>query len=290
MSKQLDLFKDSYEVPRDRSKIGQATISYKDSSGILTKTTGFMDTYDFSLNPYSGCTFGCTYCYAAFFSRDKLKIENWGRWVEVKANALDLLKKKRKKPLVDKVIYMASVTDPYQPIEKRLELTRELLKEFAEHHKIRLVVQTRSPLVTRDVDLFKEIGRVQVNMTITTDDEEVRKAFEPFCPSNENRLAAIKEVNDAGVQTCITMTPLLPVKNAVQFARDLRETGTERFIIQPFHRGQKGSRFIAGTGQKALEILDDYNWGEERYHEVLEDIKAQIPDIGEGKTGFAPPI
>jgi len=184
---------------------------------------------------------------------------------------------------------MSSVTDPYQPAEKHIGLTRALLGEFAAYDKIRLVVQTRSPLVTRDIDLFQKIGRVQVNMTITTDDEEVRRAFEPTCPANERRLAAIQEVNEAGVQTCITMTPLLPVKDPFQFAQDLKATGTERFIIQPFHTSRKG-RFVAGTGARALEVMEEYNWSEERYMEILEVIKEQIPDIGEGKTGFAPPI
>ena len=284
MSTQLNLFD---EVEKE-TKLGHSSITYKNSASILTKPTGFMESYDYSLNPYSGCSFGCTYCYAAFFSRDKDKMDNWGYWVEVKENALTMLKKKRRKPLVDKIIYMSSVTDPYQPIERKIEITRQLLQEFAEYHNIRLVIQTRSPLATRDIDLFKRIGRVQVNMTVTTDDETVRKVFEPYCPSNKVRLKAIKKIHDAGIQSCITMTPLLPIQDPEQFALDLKETHIEKFIIQPFHKNK--GKFIAGTRDNALDILDNYQWTNARYKEVLEIFQKHIPSIGIGKKGFAPPL
>ncbi len=284
MDPQLNLFSEDDR----RTKIGHAEISYKTASGILTKPSGFMEGYDYSLNPYSGCTFGCNYCYAAFFSRNREKMDNWGKWVEVKENALSLLRKKRRRPLIDKVVYMSSVTDPYQPIDKELELTREILKEFAEYHKIGLVIQTRAALVTRDIDLFQKIGRVQVNMTVTTDDEQVRKVFEPYCPSNKVRLKAIKEIHDKGIQACITMTPLLPVKDPVQFAQDLKATGIKNFIIQPFHKAK--GKFVAGTREEALQVLHDYNWNEETYQGVFQVIRQHIPHIGVGKKGFAPPV
>lgn len=285
MSDQLDLFNNNPQVEK-KVKLGQSSIEYKDASSILTKTSGFMNAYDFSINPYSGCSFGCTYCYAAFFIRNKEKMDNWGYWVRVKENALKLLQKKRKKPLIDKTIYMSSVTDPYQPIEKELELSRSILQELLDYHKVRLVVQTRAPLVTRDIDLFKKFEKIQINMTITTDNEEIRKVFEPYCPSNKVRLKAIKTIHNAGIQSCITMTPLLPVKNANQFAIDLKETGIKNFIIQPFH-STKG-RFVAGTRQSAMDMIQKYNWNDDAYQKVFKEIQQHIPEIGIGKAGFAP--
>ena len=128
-------------------------VTYSPASQVLTKPTEFMDAYDFTLNPYGGCSFGCSYCYAAFFSRDSDMRENWGYWVTVKDNAIEKMQR-LKRSLDGKLIYMSSVTDPYQPIERELELTRRLLQVMAERHKPKLVVQTRSPLVTRDCDLF----------------------------------------------------------------------------------------------------------------------------------------
>ncbi len=279
---QLNLFGDEEK----KKSIGTTTIEYKDVSSILTKASGFMEDYDFTLNPYSGCSFGCTYCYAAFFSRDKDKMDNWGKWLSVKENALSLLMKFRKKPLIDKTIYLSSVTDPYQPIEKDLELTRNILKELIDFHKVRLVIQTRSALVTRDIDLFKKFENIQVNMTVTTDSEKVRKVFEPYCTGNKQRLKAIKEVYDAGIQSCITMTPLLPVDDAYEFAKTVLETGVDRFIIQPFHK-DKG-KFVAGTRAEAMNIINEYNWGDEEYKRVLSVMQQLIPNLGIGKTGFAP--
>lgn len=262
-------------------------VEYRQASSILTKPSGFIDAFDFTLNPYSGCTFGCSYCYAAFFARSDDLMENWGRWVQVKDNALDLLKKKRKRPLDGKVIYMSSVTDPYQPIERKLELTRGILEELVTYHPdVRLVVQTRGTLVTRDLDLLARFKHVRVNMTITTDDEGVRKAFEPTCPSIPQRLDAIRRVQESGVAACVTLTPLLPVKSPERLAAMLLETGVKRFVVQDFHAGKV--RFAAGTGAEALRLASEMGWDAARYEETVAILRADLPEVREGKAGFVP--
>ena len=306
-------------------QLGHSLISDAPAREILTRATGFMNDYDFTLNPYSGCSFGCTYCYAAFFSRNTQDRDSWGEWVRVKSNAVNILKKRlSRKPhcIDDKTIYMSSVTDPYQPIERKIKLTRGLLKVMAglssqeadgqlfliqdrpqpkPGPKPKLVVQTRSPDVVRDCDLFLKIeengGRVRVNMTVTTDDEDVRRTFEPYCPSNTARLRAITQVQTKGVDTCITMTPLLLVKNADDFAGQLLETGVKRFIIQPFHF-QKG-KFVAATRDQAFDLMaEKLNSNTaafetaylDHYRSVKEVLQERLPDLGEGKGGFAPPF
>jgi len=281
---QSELFSD--DNINKRNRLGQSSIYYKNASSILTPASGFMEGYDFTLNPYSGCSFGCAYCYAAFFARDNELKERWGYWVNVKENALSLLIKYRKKPLNNKTIYISSVTDPYQPIEKELELTKSILNELSLYHKPRIVIQTRSPLIIRDIDLLKRFEFLQVNMTITTDSEIVRKAFEPYCPSNKVRLEAIRHLNDAGILTCITMTPLLPLDDVDKFAQALLDTGVSRFIIQPFH-AEKG-KFIAGTREEALNIIKQFDWNDEKYQSIFSKIKEYIPNIGVGKQGFTP--
>lgn len=287
-------------VPRP-SKIGDVAVSYVSTREILTRATGFMDEYDYTLNPYSGCSFGCTYCYAAFFSGTKERRDEWGRWVQVKENAVELLARRPAGSLDGKLIYMSSVTDPYQPIERTLNLTRGLLEVMAERHKPKLVVQTRSRDVVRDCDLFRRIedrgGRVQVNMTVTTDDEDVRRTFEPYCPSNPTRLGAISEVQAAGVEACITMTPLLYVNRPYDFANSLLETGVKKFIVQPFHF-QRG-KFVAATRDKAIDLMakkldcDKASFRErymEHYRMTYAVLDETLPDLGEGKDGFKPPF
>lgn len=279
--------RDLFPQKNDHERLGKSSVFNIKSRTILNPGNGFMSDYDYTLNPYSGCTFGCTYCYAAFFTRRPEEKAQWGEWVKVKVNALALLRKERINPLIGKTIYISSVTDPYQPVDKKLKLTRELLKELSEYHKPNLVLQTRSPLVVRDIDLLSKIGTVQVNMTVTTDSEDVRMAFEPTCPSNKVRLEAIREVHEQGIKTCITMTPLLPVKAPRAFADDLLKTGVPRFVVQPFHA--KRGRFVAGTRDDALRITESYGWSGDRYQEVVEVLKERLPQLAEGKEGFAPP-
>lgn len=266
------------------TRFGPTAVKYKDASGILTKPSGFMSGYDFTINPYSCCAFGCAYCYAASFAPDQQSADSWGKWVTVKQNAMQRLKRLRR-DLRGKSIYISSVTDPYQPIEKRLGLTRNILEELV-HHQPRLVIQTRSPLVVRDIDLLQQFEVAQVNMTITTDSEEVRRAFEPSCPSNEQRLQAIQKVCEAGIRACITMTPLLPVVDAERFAERLRATGVKRFIVQPFHA--KKGQFAAGTKDTATPLIEQYDWTGAGYLAVRDVLLERLPQLGEGKDGFAP--
>lgn len=292
---------DSSDVYRPH-QLGQTRIYYGKAREILTRATGFMGEYDYTLNPYSGCFFGCTYCYAAFFSRDLAKRDDWGNWLFVKENAVDLLMKRKVGSLDDKLIYMSSVTDPYQPVERELHITRGLLEAMVEREdKPKLVIQTRSPDVVDDCGLFRQIeengGRVQVNMTASTDDEDIRRTFEPSCPSNPARLRAITEVQAAGIQSCITMTPLLLVSNPETFASHLCDTGVQEFIVQPFHF-QKG-KFIANTRDRAFDLMAEKlgcarsSFQEQymmHYRDVRHVLKAELPSLGEGKEGFAPPF
>lgn len=267
-------------------RVGHASVKGIETTAILTKASGFMGDYDFTLNPYSGCSFGCTYCYAAFFARDSEKMRNWGYWVEVKENALENLKKLRKKPLHGASIYMSSVTDPYQTIERRIELTRSILLELAQYHNVRLVVQTRSPLVIRDIDIFQKFKSIQVNLTVTTDSEEVRKIFEPLCPSISQRLRAASELVKAGIPTAITMTPLLSLEKPGEFVERLKKTGVQKFVVQPFHP-QRG-KYVAGTRSTALDAIKKMGWTEEGYQRDLDILLEGLPYLKEGKEGFAP--
>ena len=290
MPRQLSLFEDdgdddlefnAFEWPIN---IGHATISQVNSKSILTKTSGFMSEYDYSLNPYSGCSYGCSYCYAAFFARDEAKRNNWGTWVEAKTNAIDVIRRMRT-DLSDKTVYMSTVTDPYQPVERRLKLVRPILEELA-NRGARLVVQTRSPLVTRDLDLFKKFEHVRINMTVSTDSRRVQQAFEPYCAAPNRRLRAITQIAMAGINTSITMTPLLPIEDIDAFTQDLLKTGVQHFVVQPFHADR--GKFVAGTRPRALQLIADLNWSDADYKRIVTHMRSRLPILEEGREGFAP--
>ena len=277
----VDLF-DETAIPEH---IGRTQIFKAAKSQVLSPASGFMNDYDYTLNPYMGCQFGCAYCYAAFFVNAPERRENWGGWVDVKTNALNEIRKKRN--LLGKKIYMSSVTDPYQPIEGKIGLTRSILELLSCSEKQpRLVVQTRSPLSTRDIDLMQRFDHIRVNMTVTTDSEAVRKRFEPSCPSNDVRMEAISKIKAAGIRVCVCITPMLPLENPLLFARRLADIKADMYVTQPFKPAQ--GRFSASTRQIAVDITQEYEWTERNYRSAFADMASILPHLYEGREGFMP--
>ena len=295
----------SQRNPRLPTNIGNTRVTPMQPKSIVGNATGFIAKYDGVINPYSGCSFACNYCYASNFTRDQQEKDTWGDWVKVKTNAAERMAELPHGSMNGRVYYISTATDPYQPIERQARVTRKILEQIAEHHpRAKLVIQTRAPLAARDVDIFNILrragGNVQVNMTVTTDDDGVRKLFEPGCPSIGARLKAITAISEAGIQCCITLTPLLPVADPHQFVETLLQTGVKRFIVQDFHLPGTGQdTFIARTDQRAIEsTARHYNCPpaaaiklyQKEYAETLRILKQAIPGIGIGRNGFAPPF
>ena len=268
---QLSLF-DPNPAPARPATQGNADVIYADASAILARPTGRLADLDFVINPYQGCTFACTYCYAAFFVAEEEQRERWGRWVRVKTNAIAKLRNSRQN-LHGRTVLMSSATDPYQPIEAKLELTRSLLPILAERGA-RLAVLSRSPLVTRDIDLFKQFEHINITISITTDSDDVRKRFEPQCASIDRRFEALQQLTEAGFRTRINVAPLLPLNNARAFAERIIETGVSRVHINTFHEAT--GPFASGTRQPALAIAREMGWTENRREQVLEELRSYL--------------
>ncbi|MCM3791603.1 radical SAM protein [Domibacillus indicus] len=184
---------------------------------ILTEAKGYLDVgFTHSLNPYSGCAFSCRYCYVREMPIQKFKEIPWGEWLDIKANAAEnyrneIRKLREKNKPVN--IFMSSVTDPYQPIERKAKITRSILEEMIENPPDFLQIQTRSPLITRDIDLLKklnEICEVLVSITVETDREDMKTIFSPYAPGIKLRIKALKEIHDAEISTQASISPVLP--------------------------------------------------------------------------------
>jgi len=171
---------------------------------ILSKSQVF----DYVVNPYVGCQHGCTYCYARFMKRFTGHKELWGEFVDVKINAPDLLKHEIDKKSPGRV-WISGVCDPYQPLETVYELTRKCL-EILVQYRWPVTVQTKSPLVLRDIDLLKESDKIEVGLSVTSADDEIRKLFEPSAPSIQERLKALERLHLAGIRTYAMIAPMLP--------------------------------------------------------------------------------
>lgn len=164
--------------------------------------------YEWVVNPYVGCQHACSYCYARFMKRFTGHKEPWGEFVDVKINAADLLpveltKKKRGR------VWVSGVCDPYQPLERRYKLTRKCLEILAQTNWP-VIIQTRSPLVLRDMDIFTEMKDLAVGLSITTADDAVRRLFEPDAPEIEERIRTLDELRKAGIKTYAMIAPVLP--------------------------------------------------------------------------------
>ncbi len=259
-------------------------VRWSETSTLLSPGVGQLAAYDFAVNPYRGCQFGCAYCYAALFVADESDRANWGRWVVVKERSVAQLHAKR---LDGAKLYMSSATDPYQPIERELELTRSLLEAMlAKRHVPRLVIQTRSPLVTRDIDLLRRFPHVRVNMSITTDSEDVRKRFEPSCPSISRRLAAVRELKQAGIKTHICVAPMLPIHNPARFAEQLRATGADAVVASALHEGH--ALFAAGTRAEGADLARQMGHGRSRFLSNLRVLESRLDNLVSPAIGFAP--
>ena len=164
---------------------------------------------DYAINPYNGCAFGCAYCYATFMSRMGHQNENWGEWVDVKINAPELLINdlQHKKP---GSIFFSSVTDPYQGLETKYQLTRKCLEILSDvRYPAPISILTKSPLVTRDIDLFKKLD-CEVGLTVTSMGDPITKLLETHAPPHQSRIQALRDLHSAGIKTYAFVGPLLP--------------------------------------------------------------------------------
>jgi DNA repair photolyase len=169
--------------------------------------------YAYVVNPYTGCQHGCSYCYARFTKRVSKHKEPWGEFVDVKINAVDLLsieigKKRRGR------VWVSGVCDPYQPLEVKYELTRRCL-EILKQHEWPVIIQTRSPLVLRDIDIIRDAREVEVGLSVTTADDEIRKLFEPNAPPISDRVRVLDEYHRTRVRTYAMIAPILPGAEAL---------------------------------------------------------------------------
>jgi DNA repair photolyase len=171
--------------------------------------------FAWAINPYRGCEFACKYCYARYTHefmelRDGLEFE---RKIFVKERAAALLQGELKKVKYGEEIAIGTATDPYQPAERRFEVTRAILEELARHSGLAIGIVTKSNLVTRDAEVLRRVGernRIFVNVTVTTVDVELARKLEPRAPRPDLRLQAVRQLNLAGVYAGVICAPVLP--------------------------------------------------------------------------------
>ena len=269
------------------------------SRGILSPTSGFIAQAGFthSLTPARNCTYGCLYCYVPTMRiYGGLKPEDWRRWGQLttfKENAAELLRRELRP---GQRIYCSPLTDPYQPAEAEERLMPSVLAALCEHPPSVFALQTRSPLALRDLSLLLDLAgrtRFAVSFSLTTDDDAVRRRYEPHCETIAERLAAIRALRRAGLRVHATLAPLLPCdpETLARMALDATETD---LIGDPLH-ARAVKRNGATTREAAVRVAERFGeqaWFDPAYQrEAVERIRRVSAEAGRrfevGPEGFS---
>ncbi len=192
-------------------RLGARSTLNRESSGRMP--------FAWTINPYRGCEFGCQYCYARY-THEFMELwdsRDFERKIYAKSDAPELLRAElrqgRDKGLP---ISLGTATDPYQPAEKQFEITRRILKVFAEFEGLDLSITTKSVLILRDLELLKTLAcrhRFGIHMTVTTLDERLARLLEPKAPAPAQRLEAVRKLDGAGIRVGVNVMPILPGLN-----------------------------------------------------------------------------
>lgn len=184
---------------------------------------------DYALNPYRGCAFACAYCYSPAVLREA---RSWGSFVEARRNIPYVLAKELKSRPPG-VVGIGTVTDAYQPLEGRYKLTRFCLEQLV-RYDFPISIQTKSPLLLRDLDILDSFRHADVGFSICTLDDDLRRLFEPGAPPTRARLSALERVASSGIDTWAFLGPILPgvtethVDELVQL---IASTGTKVVVV-----------------------------------------------------------
>jgi DNA repair photolyase len=245
----------------------------------LNRVRGMM--FEWSLNPYMGCAHRCTFCYVRAFERraDRPSDDGYGRSIRVKVNVADVLARELARSSWEGAsVVVGAATDPYQPAEGRYRLTRSCLQVFAAAANPFSII-TRGPMIVRDIDALQEASRrasVTVTFSIPTLDEEVWRKTEPSTAHPQQRLRAIRELVEAGIDARVGMAPILPgltdspsqLAKVVIAAREAGATGIWANLLN----------LRPGTREHFLENLAR-DWPEQlpRYEQLYANGRAYLP-------------
>ncbi|MGA2687751.1 MAG: radical SAM protein [Candidatus Korobacteraceae bacterium] len=239
------------------------------SRALLNRCASARMPFTWTINPYRGCEFACKYCYARYTHEFMEMREgvDFERKIYVKQQAAWLLRQELKKVKRGESISIGTATDPYQPAEKRFEVTRGILEELAQHHKLEIGIVTKSDLIGRDVELLKRVAEhnsLFVNLTITTLNTKLARILEPRAPRPDLRLQAVRELCAAGINAGVICAPVLPGITDSPAALDAvvratKEAGGKYIYANPlFLKPCSASVFLPFLEKEFPQLVADY--------------------------------
>ena len=257
-----------------------AQITTAAKNNVITRST--FKGYDACCNPYVGCEFGCQYCYVRFFVKDKTK--EWGEFVRLRMHIKDKLPKELPRISGQRLV-IGTMTDPYQPVERKYHLTRtimqEILKQINKPSKVGIF--TRSPIILDDIQLIKQLPKARIHYTITPYNKDILQKLEPIPVSTEARFKVCQKIVDAGIRLHINVAPVLPHYSdhlTVDFVKRIVAIKPAEFFVDPM---MAYSESYTATEQA---LSTDKDWpnvqniitNKQRYQEWKEQYKQQWLD------------
>jgi DNA repair photolyase len=225
--------------------------------------------FTWTINPYRGCEFGCRYCYARY-THEFMEMRNgmeFEQKIYVKQHAAGLLRHDLRRVKADEAIALGTATDPYQPAERRYEVTRGILEEFALHRGFELGIVTKSDLVVRDLDILQAVAkanRLSVHVTVTTLDTELARILEPRAPRPDLRIRAVRELSQAGLRVGVSCSPVVPgitdsPKDLEAVIRAAAEAGADYVFANPlFLKPCSAAVFLPFLEQNFPQLAENY--------------------------------
>ncbi len=251
--------------------MGGIVIREKETANLVSKTR--IPAADYVINPYGGCPHKCMYCYASFMNRFTGHTETWGDFLDVKhcAKPINMAR------LAGKSVLLSSVTDAYNPFERRFGKTREILEQFAAVNGggAHVEILTKGALVTRDIDLFRKIPNIRIGISLNTLDDSMRRALEPRASSVSERVAAIKTLKEEGFDTYVFLSPMFPgltdFREILRFCKDSAATFLfENLNLRASYRATI-LRYIQEQHPALMPLYESiYRYGDSSYWETLE--------------------
>jgi len=236
---------------------------------LLNRCTVARMPFTWTINPYRGCEFACKYCYARYTHefmelRDGVDFE---RKIYIKQNAAELLRQELRRVKPGEEIALGTATDPYQPIERRLEVTRAILEELSRHAGLELGIVTKSNLVLRDIDVLQRIAennQIFVNVTITTLNVDLARILEPRAPRPDLRMETVRKLNLEGVNAGVICAPVIPgitdsPRDLEALVRATAEAGGKYIYANPlFLKPCSAAIFLPFLEKEFPQLVDSY--------------------------------
>jgi DNA repair photolyase len=236
---------------------------------LLNRCTGGRMPFEWTINPYRGCEFACKYCYARYTHefmemRDGVDFE---QKIYVKQHAANLLRQELRRVKPGEQIAIGTATDPYQPAERRFEVTRAILEELGRHEGLELGIITKGNLILRDLDLLTQIAqknRLTANVTITTLNVDLARILEPRAPRPDLRMETVRKLSQAGIRTGVSCSPVIPgitdsMRNLEALVRATTEAGGKHIFANPlFLKPCSAAVFLPFLEKEFPQLAADY--------------------------------